>query len=295
MKVKFENNNTILYDIADFSPEQTFMCGQCFRWDKLPDGSFSGVALGRVLRISADGEKIVLYNTSSDDYYTVWEKYFDLSRNYNDIKKTLPHDPVMQRAIAYGSGIRILKQDIWETTISFIISASNNIPRIKKIITSLCENYGESVGEGQFTFPSPERLKGIAAEDLAPIRSGFRAKYIADAIDKQTSGEIDLYSLEKLDTDSARKELLKINGVGNKVADCILLFALGRTEVFPVDVWINNTMCKLYPDRCSGLKDVRNAGPEIFGVHCGIAQQYLFYYARENGGNLDLKGNQTND
>jgi len=291
MKVKFENNNTILYDITDFSLEQTFMCGQCFRWDKLPDGTYFGIAFGKVLKISDDGEKIILFNTSPDDYYNIWEKYFDMSRDYSEIKRTLPPHPVIQNAIAYGGGIRILRQDIWETTLSFIISASNNIPRIKKIITSLCENYGQPIGDGQFSFPSPERLTGITADDLAPIRAGFRAKYIADAVNKQTSGEIDLYSLEKLDTATAKKELLKINGVGNKVADCILLFALGRTEVFPVDVWINNTMRKLYPEKCSKLNDVRGAGPEIFGAHCGIAQQYLFYYARENGGNLWSKGN----
>lgn len=295
MKVKFENNNTILYDISDFSPEQTFMCGQCFRWDKLPDGSYFGVAFGKALRISDDGDKVILYNTSYDDYYNIWEGYFDIPRNYGEIKGTFPADPVMQNAIAYGGGIRILRQDIWETTLSFIISASNNIPRIKKIITSLCENFGDPIGDGQFAFPSPENLAGISAEALAPIRAGFRAKYIVDAVNKQISGEIDLYSLDKLDTASAKKELLKISGVGNKVADCILLFALGRTEVFPVDVWINNTMCQLYPEKCSKLNDVRSAGPEIFGNHCGIAQQYLFYYARENGGNLWLKGNLTND
>lgn len=283
MKVKFENNNTILYDITDFNLEQTFMCGQCFRWDKLPDGSYFGIAFGKALKISADGEKIVLYNTPSDDYYNIWEKYFDITRDYGEIKRSLPPHPVMQSAITYGGGIRILRQDIWETTLSFIISASNNIPRIKKIISSLCENYGEPIGDGHYSFPSPKRLMGITAEDLSPIRAGFRAKYIADAVNKQLSGEINLYSLDGLDTATAKKELLKISGVGNKVADCILLFALGRTEVFPVDVWINNTMCKLYPEKCSNLNDVRSAGPEIFGSHCGIAQQYLFYYARENG------------
>lgn len=284
MKVFFENGDTILCNLSDFDLEQTFMCGQCFRWNKMPDGAYSGVAFGKFLKITSDGERFVLYNTSSEEYFGIWEKYFDIKRDYNEIKTNLSSDETMKKAIERGGGIRILRQDIWETTISFIISSSNNIPRIKKIITALCENFGDPLPDGNFSFPAPDRLKGITAEDLAPIRAGFRAKYIADAVRKQTSGEIDLFSLDTLDTPSARKELLKIYGVGNKVADCILLFALGRTEVFPVDVWINNTMCKLYPDRCTSISDVRTAGPEIFGSHCGIAQQYLFYYARENGG-----------
>lgn len=287
MRVEFEHNNTVLYDIADFSPDQTFMCGQCFRWDKLPDGAYRGIAFGKLLEISTGKDFIILHNTSADDYFSIWEKYFDIGRDYSEVKSSLPDHPAIQRAMTYGGGIRILRQDIWETTLSFIISASNNIPRIKKIVTALCENFGDHIGDGHYSFPTPAQLKGITADDLVPIRAGFRAKYIADAVSKQTSGEIDLYSLDTLSTDAARKELVRINGIGNKVADCILLFSLGRTEVFPVDVWINNTMCKLYPERCSSIADVRTAGPEIFGHHCGIAQQYLFYYARENGGNIE--------
>lgn len=284
--VKFEKNNTILSDFVDFDLKQTFTCGQCFRWDALPDGSYCGIAFGKVLKISAEGTRFVLHGVSKKDYTDFWEQYFDIRRDYSAIKKSLDISDTMNKAISAGKGIRILRQDIWETTLSFIISASNNIPRIRKIIAALCEQFGDKLDDGFYSFPTPERLKGITADDLAPIKAGFRAKYIADAVNKVTSGEIDLYGLEKLDTDSARKELLKINGIGNKVADCILLFSLGRMEVFPVDVWINNTMCALYPDRCTSIANVRTAGPEIFGENCGIAQQYLFYYARENGGNI---------
>ena len=289
MEVKFENGNAVLYNMNDFDLQQTFTCGQCFRWNVMQDGSYHGVAFGKALKISMDGKNFVLHNTSAEDYYGVWEKYFDILRDYGEIKKSLSVHPVIKNATKSGGGIRILRQDIWETTLSFIISASNNIPRIKKIILAMCERFGDPLGEGVYSFPTPDRLKGITADDLAPIRAGFRAKYIADAVKKQTSGEVNLYSLENMDTDSARNELLKISGIGNKVADCILLFALGRTEVFPVDVWINNTMKGLYPDRCSSLSDVRRAGPEIFGKHCGIAQQYLFYYARENSGKVESK------
>lgn len=286
MKIEFANNNVILYNPPDFDLEQTFSCGQCFRWDKINDNTFSGVALGKSLKISTADDQIILHNCSPDDYSAIWEKYFDFGRDYSTIKKILSVDPIMKKATDKGSGIRILKQDLWETTISFIISASNNIPRIKKIIASLCENFGDNLGGDIYSFPTYSKLKGITVEELSPIRAGFRAKYIVDAVNKVNSGEVNFDLIEQLDTDLARKELLKINGIGNKVADCILLFALGRTEVFPVDVWINNTMCKLYPDRCKSLNDVRIAGPEIFGEHCGIAQQYLFYYARENGGNI---------
>ncbi len=286
MKVEFKNNNAYIAEMPDFDLEQTFTCGQCFRWNKTDENSFTGVAYGKVLKISMLDGGFILHGVTDEDYYNIWEEYFDLSRNYGEIKKTLAIDEVMENAISAGSGIRILRQDIWETILSFIISASNNIPRIKKIITSLCENFGEPLSDGLYSFPAPEKLRGITPEDLAPIRAGFRAKYIADAADKITSGEVDLDGLFKMDTASARKELIKINGIGNKVADCILLFALGRMEVFPVDVWINNTMCKLYPEKCTSLAGVRIAGPEIFGEYCGVAQQYLFYYARENGGDI---------
>lgn len=286
MKAEFKNNNVYITDVQDFDLEQTFMCGQCFRWNKTSENSYTGVACGKVLKISVLDGVIVLHLTSCDDYYNIWEKYFDLPRNYGEIKKALAISEVMQKAISAGSGIRILRQDIWETIVSFIISASNNIPRIKKIITALCENFGEPLSDGLYSFPTPDRLRGITADELAPIRAGFRAKYIADAVSKIASGEVDINSLDDMDTIAAKKELLKINGIGNKVADCILLFALGRMEVFPVDVWIKNTMCKLYPDRCSTILSIRTAGPEIFGSFCGIAQQYLFYYARENGGDI---------
>ena len=252
----------------------------------MPDGSYCGVAFGKFLKISSDGAKIILHGVSASEYSDIWERYFDITRDYSVIKQSLAVSNTMKKAISAGGGIRILRQDIWETTVSFIISASNNIPRIKKIIASLCEQFGDNLGNGYFSFPSPDRLNGITADDLAPIKAGFRAKYIVDAVNKVNRGEIDLFSLDKLDTTAARKELLKISGVGNKVADCILLFSLGRTDVFPVDVWINNTMRTLYPEKCSSIADVRMAGPEIFGENCGIAQQYLFYYARENGGNI---------
>lgn len=286
LRVESVNNNVILYNPPDFDLEQTFMCGQCFRWESIGDNSYFGVAGSKPLKISREGKNIIFHDCTLSDFKDVWENYFDLSRDYSKIKESLSIDPVMKKATDKGSGIRILKQDLWETTISFIISASNNIPRIKKIISALCENFGDKLSDSIYSFPTYNQLQGVTVNDLDVIRAGFRAKYIIDATEKFTSGEISLDSLIKLDTDSARKELLKISGVGNKVADCILLFALGRTEVFPVDVWINNTMCKLYPDHCSTLADVRLAGPKLFGDHCGIAQQYLFYYARENGGNI---------
>lgn len=286
MKAEFKNNNVYITDMQDFDLEQTFMCGQCFRWNKTAENAFAGVAYGKVLKISISDGVFVFHQTTREDYYNIWEKYFDLPRNYGEIKKNLAVDEIMEKAIGAGSGIRILRQDIWETIVSFIISASNNIPRIKKIITALCENFGEPLSDGLYSFPSPDSLRGITVEDLAPIRAGFRAKYIVDAVSKITSGEIDIDALDSMDTQAAKKELLKINGIGNKVADCILLFSLGRMEVFPVDVWINNTMCKLYPHKCTSLASVRTAGPEIFGDYCGIAQQYLFYYARENGGDI---------
>ncbi len=286
MKIYQENNNIIIENSKDFCLKQTFDCGQCFRWEQTDDSVFEGVAFGRVLSLKTEEDRIVLLNTNMEDYENIWAKYFDLSRDYSKIKQSLSSDTILKKAISSGEGIRILRQDPWETLVSFIISASNNIPRIKKIIGLLCEHFGKPLGSRHFSFPDAKGLWGITEEDLSPIRAGFRAKYIVDAVNKVASGEIDLHKCEFLDTDSLKKELMKINGVGEKVADCILLFAFGRTEVFPVDVWIKNTMQKLYPEKCSNLKQIRTAGRELFGEHCGIAQQYLFYHAREKGGNI---------
>ncbi|MBR0088311.1 MAG: DNA-3-methyladenine glycosylase 2 family protein, partial [Clostridia bacterium] len=209
---------------------------------------------------------------------------FDLGRDYGEIKKGLAKDEIMKIATKYGGGIRILNQDLWETVVSFIISASNNIPRIKGIIERLCALYGseiEYMGEIYYSFPDYNTLAGLTREDLAPIRAGYRDKYILDAAQKFADGILSDTYIRSLPTAEAKKELLSVNGIGEKVANCILLFGLQRTESFPVDVWIKRIMEYCYFNGETTIPAVSALAKEKFGDNGGFAQQYLFFYARE--------------
>lgn len=285
MDITAENNTVTIHNLSDFNLKHIFLCGQCFRWDENEDGSFTGVAMDRVIKISAHDNNYTLFNTNLQEFNEIWLDYFDLKRNYSDLKKQVAIDEIMKKATEYGFGIRILRQNLWETMISFIISASNNIPRIKQIVARLCEMFGEKIcfdNKVYYTFPSPEKMKGVTEDDLAPVRSGFRAKYIADAAEKVNSGELNLTELAKMPTAEAKEKLLTVKGIGSKVADCILLFGMGRFDVFPVDTWIDKAMKNLYPSQCEGIRNVREAGETIFGENCGLANQYIFFYARDN-------------
>ena len=284
MQIKEINGGLLLCDAERFNLTHVFDCGQCFRWIKQSDGSYIGVAKGKVLRLSSSDNNITIFNTSLQEFFEIWENYFDLKTDYAGFQERLRIDKTMENAISAGEGIRILRQDTFEALISFIISASNNIPRIMKIVDRLCENFGDEIkfeGKSYYTFPTPEKLRGITEEDLAPIRSGFRAKYIVDAVEKVLDGTVRLDELGEMSVDEARAHLMQINGVGPKVADCVLIFGAGRLDVFPVDTWIDKAMKKLYPEVCKGV-NVRVAGQTLFGDICGLAQQYIFYYAREN-------------
>lgn len=285
MKVTQHNNCIILENVTDFNLRHVFLCGQCFRWDETDENTFIGVAGGRVLKISSSDNNITLFDTKLQEFNEIWLKYFDLTRDYSALKKVIAIDDIMKKATQYGGGIRILNQDIWETVISFIISSSNNIPRIKQIISRLCELYGEKIeyeNKTYYTFPSPEAMCGVTEEALAPIRAGYRAKYIVDAVQKVNSGEVDLSKIKTEPLGEAKKMLLSIKGIGSKVADCILLFGAGRLNVFPVDTWIDKAMRGMYPQKCDAFKNIADAGDAIFGEYCGLAQQYIYFYAREN-------------
>ncbi len=285
MDIKSKNNNIILENIADFEPEHIFDCGQCFRFNKTGENTYTGVAGNRALKISRDGNTVTLYDTSERDFYDFWYDYFDLSRDYGKIKNTLSKDPVMREAIKYGEGIRILRQDLWETIISFIISSSNNIPRIKGIIERFCQAFGEEIrymGETFYSFPSAERTAGLTAADLSVIRAGFRDKYILNAAKEIAEGGFSLDRLRSLPTAEAKNMLMTLSGVGNKVSDCILLFGLNRADAFPVDVWIKRIMEYCYFDGETPVGAISALAEEKFGSLGGYAQQYLFFWAREN-------------
>lgn len=286
MEIKYEHGDTVLKNAPDFKLRHIFDCGQTFRFGENPDGSYSGAAGSRALKISERGNDIVLHGISESEFTGFWHDYFDLGRDYGKIKKTLSeNDDIMRRASEYGFGIRILNQDLWEMIISFIISASNNIPRIKGIIDRLCRNFGdklEYMGEEYFSFPAPERLAQLSETELSVIRAGFRDKYILDAARRISCGETSLEYIRSLPTPEAKAELMKIKGVGNKVSDCILLFGLGRADSFPVDVWIKRIMEYCYFKRESSIGEVSELAREKFGVLGGYAQQYLFFWARDN-------------
>lgn len=285
MEIQYESGNIILTNVPDFDLRHIFDCGQAFRFDKEADGSYFGVAFGHALKISQNGSRVILHETTEQEFNDIWYNFFDFDRDYGEIKRALAHDDVMRQATEYGFGIRILRQELWETIISFIISASNNIPRIKGIIERLCINFGNEInymGKTCFSFPEPETLAKLTVSDLSVIRAGFRDKYILDAARKIAGGELSLDYIRSLPTAEAKTELMKINGVGNKVSDCILLFGLNRADSFPVDVWIRRIMEFCYFGKEVSIKDVSELACEKFGELGGFAQQYLFFWARDN-------------
>lgn len=285
MDIISKNNNLILKNVQDFNLDHIFDCGQCFRFNKINENTYLGVAFGHALKISQNGSTVTLYNTSEQDFQDIWFDYFDFSRDYSKIKNELAQDKIMNEAIKYGEGIRILNQDLWETIISFIISASNNIPRIKGIIERFCESFGNEIhymGNIYYSFPDSKTTAALSKEDLSVIRAGFRDKYIMDAAQKICSGELSLEDIKLLDTEKAKEALMTINGIGNKVSDCILLFGLNRADAFPVDVWIKRIMEHCYFDKEQSIKTISSFAREKFGSIGGYAQQYLFFWAREN-------------
>jgi len=274
---EFKNNNIYISGISDFDLPHTLDCGQAFRWSEHENGRWHGVAFNKYLELEKlqDGT-IILYNTTEEDFKNIWYDYFDLERDYNSIIKAISTNEILKNASQFGCGIRVLNQEPWETLCSFIISQNNNIKRIKGIIERLCENFGENMGN-YYTFPTAEKIATLTLEDLSVLRSGFRAKYILDAAQKIANKEIDLYNLKNLSVDKAREELMKIKGVGPKVADCALLFSHKHIDAFPKDVWIKRAMQVLFDGEL----------PKEAVPYAGIVQQYIFFYARETKLQID--------
>lgn len=257
----------------DFLPHHTFDCGQCFRWNCEEDKSFTGVASGRAVNISYDGKAIKIHGAKEEDR-EFWEDYLDIKRDYSAIKKRISIDKVMEEAILFGGGIRILKQDFFETLLSFIISQRSSIPKIKGCVEKISRAYGKEImldKKCYYSFPTPEELRDVGEEDFASFGVGYRAKYLKKAVEGVLSGKIDEKAIRALPTADAREALLSLFGVGNKVADCVLLFGLSRFDSFPVDVWVKRAMEELF-----GGRD----GFALFGEDSGIAQQYIFYKMR---------------
>lgn len=281
----------VLKNIDSFELKDIFDCGQCFRWNIEDDGSYTGVFENNVLNVKKENDEVTFEGICEGNIKKTVEYYFDLNRDYKQIKQKLSKiDNNMKTSIEYGKGIRILNQDLWETIISFIISANNNIPRIKGIIERLSKKYGNAInykGKKYYTFPTAKQLENVSVEDYRNLGLGFRDIRLYETTKMILDKKVDIEKLkENENTVEVREELLTLSGVGPKVADCILLFSdLKRFEVFPIDVWVRRVMNDLYikqeDENKVSKKQIEKLAKEKFGSLAGLAQQYLFYWRRE--------------
>jgi N-glycosylase/DNA lyase len=275
MFVRVETDGVSVSGLSCFDVSQTFDCGQCFRFS-VSENKAEGYAFGkRVTFIQRSDNEIFITPCTEEEFNGIWKKYLSLDTDYEQIRKEMLSlrcgDEALLKAAETGKGIRILRQEPWETLCSFIISQNNNIPRIKKIIRSLCEAGARISGKSKTEFPSPETVFKIGKDGLFELRTGFRAAYLYDAASKVLSGEVDLNKIYTMSYGEAEAELCKIKGVGPKVAACTLLFGFGKTEAFPIDVWVKRVMQEYYGGTLL---------PSDFGEYAGLAQQYLFYHKR---------------
>ena len=256
---------------AGLDLHKTFECGQCFRWDADADGVYTGVAMGRVLQIWREGGDIFCSAPECD--LPLWKSYLDLDSDYSAADASFTSPEYLRACAEFGRGIRILRQEPWEALCSFIISQCNNIPRIKKIISTLCSLFGEELTPGLFSFPSADALARLSEADLAPLRCGYRAPYIISAARAVCGGELDFSSLSLLPAGDALEKIKALPGVGNKVASCFMLYGLHRMDRFPIDTWMKKALSRHFPP---------DYDPSVLGEFAGLAQQYIFFYARTN-------------
>lgn len=279
-----DRGGVVISNIRDFEPSHIFDCGQCFRWIRESDGSYTGVVSGKVLNVSKKGLYVIFNNTNIKEFQDFWFDYFDLGRDYSRIKELVLKDNHMKEAVTYGHGIRLLKQDFNEMLVSFIISANNRIPMIMKVVENLSKMFGKKInynGRLYFDFPEISAIADAQLSDLAETRMGFRAKYVLNSSKMAIESDITRSKLSEMDTCKAKQHLMQLSGVGSKIADCVLLFSGIKYDVFPTDVWVKRVMEALYLKRETGLNQINEFGTNYFGEYSGFAQQYLFYYARE--------------
>lgn len=295
-EVIFEDNKVILEGVKNFNIKQILECGQCFRWEKKSELDYIVIAYGRVIEVVQDGDKVTILNSNKEDFNNIWLTYFDLERDYSKIKEELSKDEILKKSVDFGYGIRLLNQDPFELVISFIISARNSIPSIKKTIKKISERWGEKIeynGEVFYTFPTPEMLKDITEDEIRETGASFRSKYIVDTvyrINEDLENSDGIYNLDRITSltdDECHVALQEFKGVGAKVADCIMLFSMSKYSAFPVDVWVKRAMMHFYNAEEGSLNKIRIFARDKFKGLSGFAQQYLFYYARENNIKID--------
>lgn len=280
------NGNIIIEGVQDFHIGQTLECGQCFRFEQLQEREYILTAKERILRIGQKEDKIIFYDINLLEYENIWQTYFDLDRDYGLIKKKLlEKDKKLKEAMDAKYGVHILNQDFFEMLITFIISQNKQIPHIKQIIETLSVRYGEYIdsveGKRYYSFPTVERLSMVTEEEFRDCKVGFRAPYLVDACKKVKEGLVTEELLGTMNDYDAYKNLISIKGVGEKVANCVLLFGLSRREAFPVDVWVKRVIENLYFHKETKKEVIQEFAKQQFGEYGGYAQQYLFYYARD--------------
>lgn len=269
-----QTSRTIEFPAPHLDIAATLTCGQCFRWEAKGDGFF-GVVGDRAAQVGYQGGKLRIQPSTPirEDEADFWRRYFDLDRDYEELRRKMQPNPVLRQASAFAPGIHILRQPFFETLCSFILSANNNIPRIKGILERLCVCFGPALPDGHFGFPFSEVLAGLTVEELAPLRCGYRAAYLLDAAGKVASGELREEELRVCSIEEGRAMLQTVAGVGPKVAECVLLYGLGRMEAFPVDVWMKRAVAAYFP----------NGFPKKYRSCAGLAQQYLYHWMRLQG------------
>lgn len=287
--IKIEENQILLQGVKNFNIKQILECGQCFRWEKVSDNDYIGVAFGRVIEVIQKDDNVTILNTNEEDFYKIWQNYFDLERDYSIIKEDLSKDKILKESVEYGYGIRILNQEPFEILISFIISARNSIPSIMKTIKKICIKWGNEIeynGQKYYTFPEPSMLENITEDEIRETGASFRSKYILDTVNKIIQNN-NLNEINKLSDDECHAALQDFKGVGAKVADCVMLFSMGKTSAFPVDVWVKRAMMYFYNAKEGSLNKIRIFARDKFKENSGFAQQYMFYNARENKIKID--------
>lgn len=273
-----------------FSLKDTLQSGQTFRWKQYEDG-FLGIVDDKICYVSQSEDRVIFHNCELDDYNRIWEKYFSFDTDYKSIRYSLEYDSNVKHALNYCAGIRIMRQPFWETVISFIISANNNIPRIMGIIERLSEKFGErktSVYGDFYAFPTSKTLANADIEDIRSCGTGYRDEYIKKTAIAFANDGFSGDNLNNLSRYEARKKLMTLYGVGAKVADCILLFSVGCNDAFPIDTWVKKVMCELYaknedPKKVS-VKKLEKMAEQQFPLYAGYAQQVLFHYIRNYSG-----------
>lgn len=271
-----------------FHLKYTLDCGQCFRWNEVEPNCFIGVISDRVVKIKQEGDQLTISSNKEEQLAEVIADYFELTEPYQEIEnKIITFDDHVRVAVTHTSGIHHLKQDFFEVLLSFIISANNNIPRISRSIQEISKRYGTCVmfeGEPYYLFPTPEQLQDVTIKEYRECGVGFRDSYLQSTVQDILANRFPITEIDSLSTEDLRKELMKLKGVGQKVADCILLFACGRKEVFPVDVWVERVMSVLYFKEAKGAmkkQEIIAYANQHFGKYAGIVQQHLFYNVRE--------------